>query len=155
MADHKEEDVARAMKAVRTALNDLQALRASRHSRIPSLLSDAEEALDELCAKLNVLTESPEALSIFRDYTVKKSSNSVEVSLFDAIVCDMEATATYFRTMKPVGLAEIQGELDEQECQNIKEMVDRYKVIISAVLSKHKECVQDEPTRCLYCVDPS
>jgi hypothetical protein len=150
MFDHKEQDVARTMRAVRTACEDLQALRASRHSSIPSSLSDAEKALDKLCGKLSVLNDSPEALSIFREYIVKEASNSVGTSLSDAIVYDMEAMATYFRAMKPVGLT---SDLDEQKCRSIKAIVDRYKTIVSTVLSKYKECVHDKSNQCVYPVD--
>jgi hypothetical protein len=150
MSDHEEEDVARAVRAVQTAYEDLQALRASRHSNIPSSLSDAEKALDKLCSKLSVLGGSPDVLSIFHEYTVKEVSNSVGTSLSDAIVHDMEAMATYFRAMKPVGLT---GDLDKGKCRSIKAIVDRYKTIVSTLLSKYKECVQDESTQCMHLVD--
>jgi hypothetical protein len=147
---HEEDDVARAMRAVRTAYDDLQALRASRHSNIPSSLSDAENALHKLSGKLSVLNDLPEALSVFHEYTVKEASKSVGTSLSDSIVHDMEAMATYFRAMKPVGVT---GDLDEQKCRSTKATVDRYKTIVSAVLSKHKECVSDEVTRLVRLVD--
>jgi hypothetical protein len=155
MSDHEEEDVARAIRAVRAAYDDLPTLRASRHSKIPLSLSDADKALDKLCAKLNVLTDSPEALSIFREYTLKETSHSVQTSLSDAIVHDMEAVATYFRSMKLESPAETPGDLDEQKFRNIKEMVDQYKAIVSKMLRKHKMCVQDESSRCIYLADPS
>jgi hypothetical protein len=146
MYNHKEEDVGRALRAVRAAHDNLQALRASRHSEIPSSLSNADTTLDKLCGKLNILIDSSEALSTFDAYTLKEVNSSVETSLSDAIVSDMEAMAIYFKAMKPVGLAGIPGELDEQKCQNIKAIIDRYKTIVSTVLSKHKECVQDKST---------
>jgi hypothetical protein len=152
MSYREEDDFARAMRAVQTAYDDLQALRASRHSNIPSLLSDAEKAMDKLCSKLSVLNDSPEALSVFREYTVKEASDSIGTSLSDAIVHDMEAMGTYFRAMKPVGLA---NDLDEQKCRSIKATVDRYKTIVSAVLSKYKECVQEKSTDCMYPADSS
>jgi hypothetical protein len=150
MSYHEEDSVALAMRAVRTACEDLQALRASHHSNIPSSLSDAEKALDKLCSKLSVLNDSPEALSVFREYTVKVANSSVETSLSDAIVHDMEAMATYFRAMKPVGLT---NDLDKQKCRSTKAIVDRYKTIVSTVLRKYKECVQDKPTECMYPID--
>jgi hypothetical protein len=153
-SDSEKEVVARAQRAVRTAYDDLQALRASPHSNIPSSLSAVDKVLDELCGKLDVLADSTEALSIFRAYTLKETINYVETSLSDAIVHDMEATATYFRVMKPVGLTEIQGDWDERKCQKMKAIIDRYETIVSAVLNKHKECVQDKSARCTYPVDP-
>jgi hypothetical protein len=153
MSEHEEEDVARVMTTIRAASNDLQALRASRHSNIPSSLSNLDKTLDKLCGKLYVLADSTDALSIFCAYTSKEAGNSVETSLSDAIVHDMEATATYFRAMKLTDLAGIPGDLDEQKCQNIKAIIERYLTIVSAVLSKHKECVQDKSTRCTYLAD--
>jgi hypothetical protein len=149
---HEEDDVPRAMRAVQTAYDALQALRASHHSNIPSSLSDAEKAMDKLSGKLSVLNDSPEALSIFCEYTVKEASNSVGTSLSDAIVHDMEAMATYFRAMKPVGPTD---DWDEQKYRSIKAIIDRYKMIVSTVLSKYKECVQDKSTQYMYLVDSS
>jgi hypothetical protein len=138
---HEEQDVARAARAVRAAYDTLQALRASRHLKIPSSLSNASVALNRVYGDLELLTDSAEALSIFRVYIVKEAHNSVGTSLSGAIVNDMEATATYFRTMTPVGPSRILGGLDKQRCRNIKEMVDQYETIVSMVLGKHKECV--------------
>jgi hypothetical protein len=146
MSNHEEEDVARAVKAVRAAYDALQALRASRHSKIPSSLYNAGATLNRVFCNLELLSESTEALSIFRAYTVKEASNSVGTSLADAIVHDMEETATCFETMKPVGPSKIPDDLDKQKCRNIKEMVDQYETIISMVLGKHKECVLNELT---------
>jgi hypothetical protein len=141
MSYHEEDDVARAMRAVRAAYDDLQAFRASRHSNIPSSLSNASAALNRISCNLELLTDSAEALSIFRVYIVKEAHNSVGTSLSDAIIHDMEETATYFRTMTPVGPSKILGGLDKQKCWNIKMMVVQYEMIVSMVLSKHKECV--------------
>jgi hypothetical protein len=121
MSYHEEDEVARVMRAVRTAYDALQALRESRHSNIPPSLSDAEKAMDKLSGRLSVLNNSPEALSIFREYTVKEASNSVGTSLSDAIVHDMEAMATYFKAMKPEGFT---GDLDEHRCRSIRTIVD-------------------------------
>jgi hypothetical protein len=153
MSEHEEEDVAKVIRAVRTAYHDLQALRASRHSNIPSSLTNVDKTMDKLCGKLYVLADSTDTLSIFRAYSLKEANNSVGTSLSDAIVHDMEATATYFRTMNLADLARIPGELDEQKCQNIKAIVERYLTIVSTVLSKHKECVQGKTTRCTYLAD--
>jgi hypothetical protein len=140
-SEHEEEDVERAVKAVRAAYNALQTLRASRDSKIPSSLSNASAALNRVLGNLELLTDSTEALSIFRVYIVKEAHNSVGTSISDAIVDDMEETATYFRTMTPVGPSKAPGGLDKQRCQNIKMMADQYKTIVSMVLGKHKECV--------------
>jgi hypothetical protein len=149
MPHHEKGDVARATRAVQTACDDLQAFQASCHLQIPSSLSDIVTVLDQLCVKLNVLTDSTEALSIFRACTLKEESNHVETLLSDAIVHDMEATATYFRTMTPEGPAELPATLNEQECRKVKDMVDRYVTIVSSMLSDLKECVRIQSSRCL------
>jgi hypothetical protein len=146
MHHHEVGDVAKATRAVRTACDDIQAFRASRHLQVPSSLHDIVIALDQLCAKLDVLSDSTEALSIFRVCTLRHERNSVETALSDAIIHDMDAMATYFRTMMPEGAAELPVTMSEQECQKVKEMVHRYESIVSTMLSKHKECVQDEFT---------
>jgi hypothetical protein len=149
MVHHKEEDVAKATRAVRTACDDIQAFRASRHSQLPSSLPDVVAALDQLCAKLEVITVSTKALSIFRACTLKGETDSVKTPLSDAIRHDMEAAATYFRTMTLEGPTELPFTLSEQECLKVKEMVHRYEPIVSTMLSKHTECVQDKSTRCV------
>jgi hypothetical protein len=154
MSEHEKEDVARVMRTVRTAYDDLQALRASDYSNIPSSLSNLDKTLEKLYDRLNLLTGSTEALSIFRAYVVNVTSNSVEILLSGAIVNDMEATAKYLRNMTRVGLARLPGDLHEQNCQRIQQMVDRYETIVSTLLSKHKECVHVQSTSCLYLVDP-
>jgi hypothetical protein len=138
-SDHEEEDVATAVRAVRATYDALQALRESRPSKIPSSLSNASAALNRMFGDLELLTDSAEALSIFRVYIVKETNSSVGTSLSNAIVDDMKATATYFRTMTPVGPSKIPGGLDKQKCRNIKEMVNQYETIVSMVLGKHKE----------------
>jgi hypothetical protein len=117
--------------------------------QLPSSLPDIIIALDQLCANLSVLTDSTEALSIFRACILREESDSVETSLSDAIIHDMEAAATYFRTMTPEGPTELPATLSEQDCQKVKEMVDRYESIVPTMSSKHKEYVQDESTRCM------
>jgi hypothetical protein len=143
MSEHEEEDVARVIRAVRTAYDDLQALRASRHSNIPSSLSNVDKTLDKLYGKLNLLMGSTEALSIFRGCTVNVTSNSVVILLSGAIGNDMEATAKYLRNMTHVGPVSLLGDV-HRNCRKIQQMVDRYETVVSTVLSKHKEYVHGE-----------
>jgi hypothetical protein len=139
MPYHEKGDVLKATRAIRAACDDIQAFRAGRHLQFPSLLSDIVSALDQLSAELNVLTNTNEALSIFRAYTLKEESN---YALSNAIVHVMEATATYFRTMTPEGPAELPAILSEQECRKVKEMVYRYVTTVSTILGSLKECVR-------------
>jgi hypothetical protein len=155
MSEHEEEEVARVMRTVRSAYDNLQALRASHPSNIPSSLSNVDKTLEKLYGKLNLLTGSTEALSIFCGYTVNVTGNSVEILLSRAIVNDMEATAKYLRNMTGVGLASLSGGSHEQNCQRIQQTVDRYETIVSTVLSKCTECVHDESTSCVYLANPS
>jgi hypothetical protein len=147
MAHHEESDIAKATRAVRAACDDTQEFRASRHLQIPSSLHDIVIALDQLFTKLDVLSNSTEALSIFRACTLREESGSVETSLSDAIIHDMEAATTYFRTVTPEGPAELLVTLSEQECRKVKDMVDRYVTIVSTMLGNPKECVRIESNR--------
>jgi hypothetical protein len=146
MHHHEEGDVVKATRAVRTARDGLQSFRATRHLT-PSSLPDIVVALDQLCAKLNFLADSTEALSIFRACTVREESDSVETSLFNAIIHDMKATAAYFTTETSKGPAETPATLSEQECRKVKDMVDRYVTIVSTMLGNPKECVRIESNR--------
>jgi hypothetical protein len=143
---HDEEDVLKATRAVRAACDDLRAFRASHHLQIPSSLSDVTKALDKFCAKLDVLSDSTGAPSVFHGYTLKQEGDFVETTLSYSIVHDMEATATYFKAMTLEGPVDMPATVSEQEYRNIKEMVDRYETVVSTMLSKHKECVPDEST---------
>jgi hypothetical protein len=149
MAHHEGADIAKATRAVRTTRDGLQSFRAICHLQIPSSLPDILTALDQLCVKLSVLTDSTEALSNFHACTLREESDSVETPLSDAIIHNMEAVATYFRTTTPEGAAKLPATLSEQECQKVKEMVHRYESIVSTMMSKHKECVQEESARCV------
>jgi hypothetical protein len=140
MSNCEGEDVVRAMRAVRSAYDDLQALRESRHSKISTSLSNAGRALDKLSCNLNLLTAT-EALSTFRGFTLKEASNSIEISLSDALVRDMNAIATHFRFMKPMDSTETPGDLNEQECRNIEDLVVRYDITVFSVLTQHNACV--------------
>jgi hypothetical protein len=141
MSDHQTEDVATAMKAVRIAHNDLKELRTSRHSIMPLSLSKADVALDKLSCNLHLLTGSSEALSIFCEFNLGETSSSAAISLSQALVHDMEAIAAHFRLMKPIGSDTILGDLNNQECENIAELVDRYDRTIFSALTKHNVCV--------------
>jgi hypothetical protein len=140
MSNHEEEDITRAKKAVRAAYDDLQELRASRDSKIPLSLSNASAALDKLSCNLDLLTY-PEALTIFRAFTLKSPNGSIETALSDALERDMEAVATHFKFMKPMGPTETPDDLNEQECRNIEDLVVRYDIIVFSVLTRHNAYV--------------
>jgi hypothetical protein len=140
MSSHEEEDITRAKKAVRAACDDLQELRASRDSKIPPSLSNASAALDKLFCNLNLLTY-PEALTIFRAFTLKEPNGTIEITLCDALERDMEAVATHFRFMKPMGSTATPDDLNEQECHNIEDLVVRYDIIVFSVLTQHNAYV--------------
>jgi hypothetical protein len=140
MSNHEEEDVTIAKKAVRAAYDDLQELRASRHSKFPPSLLNASTALDKISCNLSLMT-SPEALTVFRGFVLKEPNSSIEIALCDALVRDMEAVATHFRFMKPMGFKETMDDLNEQECRNIEDLVIRYDIIIFSVLTRHNAYV--------------
>jgi hypothetical protein len=149
MLHHEEKDISRATRAVRTAGDDLQLFRASRQLQLPLSLRNVAKALESLSTKLDVLAGLLEARSIFRGWTLNADINNVETPLSDAIVHDMEATATYFRAMMLEGSNEIPATVSEQECQNIKKMIDRYETVLSTILNRHEECVRVESTGCM------
>jgi hypothetical protein len=155
MSDHEDDDVAKAMGAVQTAYSDLQALRTSRKSKMPPSLSDTDKVLLKIRDELDGLTDSTRSLSIFREYAMKEMGSSVETPLSDAIVHDMKAIAAYFRHIKHVDPTKRPDDLDEQKCGNIKDMVERYETVVSAVSNRHKTCVRNESTQCMYLIDPS
>jgi hypothetical protein len=127
-------------KAVRGAYDGLRALRNSR-SNIPLPLLVASNALDKLSSDLNLLASSEEALTIFCSFSVKVTSSSTGTLLSDALVQDMEAISTHLRLMIPSVSAGTPGQLKEDECQDIVDMVDRYDRTVCSVLTRHNMCV--------------
>jgi hypothetical protein len=140
MSENREGQVMKVTKAVRGAYDDLRALRAS-HPNIPLSLLVANNALDKLSSDLNLLATSEEALAIFCAFSVKDTSNSTGTMLSDALVHDMEAIATHLKSMMPSASAGTRGELEEQECLDIANMVDRYDRAVCSVLMRHSMCV--------------
>jgi hypothetical protein len=143
MSSNGHSDVARAMKAVRKAYDDLQALRTRHNSTIPLTLLVASTALDKLSCNLNLVAGSAEALAVFRSFSPEETSISPGTSLSDTLVHDMEAMARHFRLMTPASSVETSGDLDERECQDIAEMVDRYDRTVFSVLVQRTACVPD------------
>jgi hypothetical protein len=143
MASNEGADVAKAMKAVRKAYDDLQALRTSHDFKIPLLLLVASTALDKLSCNLKLIAGSVETLARLCTCSLKEASTSPGTSLSNALVHDMEAIARHFRLMTPATRVEITGDLDEGECRDIVEMVDRYDRAVFSVLVQRSGCVQD------------
>jgi hypothetical protein len=144
MSESVEDDVGRALNAVRTAHDHLKELRSSRHSAIPSSLAKADAALDKLSCNLNLLTGSPKALSVFQSSTLIEASTSTTTSLSQALVDDMRVIGTHLTSMKSLGSEKIL-DLNDQECENMAELADRYDRTIFSVLTEHNVCVKDEP----------
>jgi hypothetical protein len=138
MSDSAGVEVQRAIKAVRTAHDDLKALQTSRGLMIPMSLLVAGTGLDKLACNLNLLAGSTNVLSCFCACTVV----STGTSLSSALVHDMEAVARHFRSMMSRGSAEILSVMHEQECKDIAEMVDRYDRAIFSVLIQRNVCVR-------------
>jgi hypothetical protein len=102
----------------------------------------ASNALDKLSSDLSLLASSEKALAVFCAFSVKLTSNSAGILLSDALVHDMEAIATHLRSMMPSVSTGTPGELKEQECQDIADMVDRYDRTVYSVLTRHNMCVR-------------
>jgi hypothetical protein len=64
------------------------------------------------------------------------------ISLSDALVLDMDAIAERLRFMTPPDSEVIAGDLSDQECQDIAQMVDCYDRSVSSVLIQHNVCVR-------------
>jgi hypothetical protein len=143
MSSNEDVDVAKAMKAVRKAYDDLQALRTSRNSMIPLSLLVASTALDKLLCNLNLVADSTEALAIFCAFSLKETSIPFGTLLSGALVHDMEAMARHFRLMTPANPLEIMDDFDEGECRDIAGMVNRYDRTVFSVLVQRPVCVQD------------
>jgi hypothetical protein len=143
MSCNEDVDVAKAMKAVRKAYDDLQALRTSRNSMIPLSLLVASTALDKLLCNLNLVADSTEALAIFCAFSLKETSIPFGTLLSGALVHDMEAMARHFRLMTPANPLEIMDDFDEGECRDIAGMVNRYDRTVFSVLVQRPVCVQD------------
>jgi hypothetical protein len=163
MSSDGHSDVVRAMKAVRKAYDDLQALRTRHKSTIPLTLLVASTALDKLSCNLNLVAGSTEALAVYRSFSLKETSISPGTSLADALVRDMEAMARHFRLMTPSNSMETSGHLDERECRDIAGMVDRYDRTVFSVLVQRTACVPDnrlyniltDGVLTIYCRSPS
>jgi hypothetical protein len=138
-------------KAVRGAYYNLCALRDSRPN-IPLSLLVASNTLDKLSSDLNLLDSSEEALAIFCTFSVNDTSNSTGTLLSDALVHDMGAIGTHLKSMVPSTCAAASEGLNEQECQDIADMVDRYDRTVYSVLTRHSMCVSVESVSlsCLY-----
>jgi hypothetical protein len=128
------------MSAVRKARDDLKQLQTSRHWTIPSSLAKAYIALDKLFCNLNLLTGSSKALAIFHEFTLRETSTSTATSLSHALVDDMEIIATHLNSMQPMSSENIL-DLNDQECENIAELADRYDRAIFSVLTERNVCV--------------
>jgi hypothetical protein len=140
MSDSVEDDVGRAMNAVRTAHDHLKELRSSRHAAIPSSLFRADAALDKLCCNLNLLTGSPKALSVFQESTLRESSTSTTTSLCQALIDDMGVIGTHLASRRSLHSEKVL-DMNDQECNNIAELADRYDRAIFSVLTEHNVCV--------------
>jgi hypothetical protein len=144
MSSKGDAGIKNAIKAVRKAYDDLQALRTSPNLMIPLSLLVANTALKRLLCGLNLLAESSDARTQFDAVALGATSITARTWLSDALVHDIQAIARHFRCMTPTDPAEIMLTLNELECRNIAEMVDRYDRTIFSALIQHNECVQDK-----------
>jgi hypothetical protein len=137
MATDVEAIVGRSMKAVQGAHEALRSLRT-----IPLALTATRSALDKLLNNLDSLATSPEALAMSRAFHTFSVTMRAGISLSDALVLDMEAIAKHLRFMTPSDSEVIVGDLSDQECQDIAEIVDCYNRSVSSVLIQHSVCVR-------------
>jgi hypothetical protein len=141
MPETEKAEVIRAIKAVQSAYDDLQALRTSRHALVPLSLLVASTALDKLSRNLDLLASSAEALAVFNVFSVAEPGVSIRTSLSNALVHDMETIAKHLRSMIPQDPAGTPDDLDDQKCRDVADMVDRYDRTIFSVLTRYNVCV--------------
>jgi hypothetical protein len=136
----------RVKEAVRGAHGDLRSLcTAVDRGSTPVSLLVAGSALDKLMYHLDLLATSTAALSsnYVRDLFDTRMTGDVKLS--DAITRDMDAVASCLRLMMPSNSSEPVMAMEERQCRNIADMVDRYDRAISSTLIHYNVCVRSSP----------
>jgi hypothetical protein len=131
-----------AMKAARAAHNNFKALYTTLEGSMPVSLWAAGTALDKLSTNLGMLAGSTTALSCGLTRSVFQTCVADGVNFSHAIVHDMSAISKRLRLMMPLTSSNSVMSMDEHECRNIAEMVNRYERTISAVMNYLNSCVR-------------
>jgi hypothetical protein len=133
----------RVREAVREAHIDFRSLCAAvNRDSIPASLSVAGSALDKLTQHLDLIATSTAALSSNYVRELFGTRMTADVKFSDAIMRDMDAVASCLRLMMPLDSSKTVMAIEERQCRDVAEMVDRYDRIISSALIHHNMCVR-------------
>jgi hypothetical protein len=110
----------------------------------------AGSALDKLMYHLDLLATSTAALSSNYVRTLFETRITVDVKLSDAITRDMDAVASCLRLMTPSKSSGLVMVMEEHQCRDVADMVDRYDRTISSTLIHYNVCVQSSTATSIY-----
>jgi hypothetical protein len=128
-------------EAVRGAHVDFRSLYAAvDRGSIPVSLEVAGTAFDKLTQNLDLLARSTSALTSDHVRELFDTRMTADVKFSDAIAHDMDAVASCLRLMMPSNSSEPMMAMEERQCRNVADMVDRYDRIISSALIHHNVC---------------
>jgi hypothetical protein len=134
--------LAKVIEAVRGAHNNFRSLYAAvDKGSIPVSLEVAGSALDKLMQNLDLLAGSTSALTSDYVRELFDTPMAADVKFSDAITHDMDAVASCLRLMMPSRSSEPVMAIEEHQCRDVTEMVERYDRTISSALIHHDVCV--------------
>jgi hypothetical protein len=135
--------IERVREAVHGAQNEFRSLYATvDKGSIPMSLSVAGTGLESLAGNMELLAGSTAALSSDFVRALFDTCMTVDVKLSDAITNDMHAVASRLRLMMPSDSSEPLIAIEEYQCRDIADMVDRYNRTISFTLIHPYACVR-------------
>jgi hypothetical protein len=130
-------------EAVRGTHNDFLSLYAAvDKGAIPVSLLVAGSGLGKLTYSLDLLATSTAALSSTYVRDLFEIRMTAGVKLSDAITHDMGAVASCLRLMMPSNSEKQVMVMEEHQCRDVADMVDRYDRTISSTLIHYNVCVQ-------------
>jgi hypothetical protein len=143
--------VAKIREAVRGAHANFRSLyEAADRDSIPVSLLLAGSTLDKLTYNLDLLATSSAALSSNYVRALFDTRMAADVKLSDAITRDMDVVASCLRLMMPSNSSEPVMIMEEHQCRNVADMVDRYDRTISSTLIQYNVYVQTSTATSLY-----
>jgi hypothetical protein len=110
----------------------------------------AGSALDKLMYHLDLLATSTAALSSNYVRDLFEIRMAADVKLSDAITRDMDAVASCLRLMMPSDSSEPVMAMEEHQCRDVADMVDRYDRMISSTLIHYNVCVRSSTSTSIY-----
>jgi predicted ABC-class ATPase len=143
--------VAKIREAVRGAHTNFRSLyEAADRDSIPVSLLLAGSTLDKLTYNLGLLATSTAALSSNYVRALLEVRMTADAKLSDAITHDMDAVASCLQLMMPSKSSESVMVMDEHQCRNVADVVDRYDRTISSTLIHYNMCVRSSTATSIY-----